>query len=248
MILWFSGNGNSRFVAEQLAEKLGDECRFMLDCQTLDAKERRIVWVFPVYSWGIPPVVLSRLRNMKLPPEAEHYLVLTCGDDIGYTDRQWRRELLRRDAACKVRSAFSVIMPNTYVLLPGMDTDKPAVEEAKISAATERLRFVCKAIRTGARIEADVTRGSMPWLKSKVLYPLFVATLMSPKPFHSDDRCVGCGKCAATCPMKNIEMRDNRPVWGKNCAMCLGCYHVCPHHAVCYGHRTDGKHQYRRFF
>lgn len=247
MILWFSGNGNSRFVAEWLAENLGEEQKPMLDCRTLDHEEKRIVWVFPVYSWGIPPVVLSRLRNMELPPESEHYLVLTCGDDIGYVDRQWRRELMRRDDGCKVRSSFSVIMPNTYVLLPGMDTDNPEVEEAKINAAAKRLRFICKAIRSGAAIEADVTRGAMPWIKSKILYPLFVAALMSPKPFHSDDRCVGCGKCAGACPMKNIMMRDNRPAWGKKCAMCLSCYHVCPQHAVCYGHRTDGKHQYKRF-
>lgn len=243
MIVWFSGNGNSRLVAHRLGELLGEQIISMTDCRKDSlAGERRVIWVFPVYSWGVPPVVMSFLKTVDLPENGEHYLVLTCGDDIGFTDKQWRHCLQGRGAICK--SAFSVIMPNTYVLLPGMDTDSESVVKQKLAAASERLRFVAKAIRSKAAIDADVRRGSCAVLKSKVLYPLFVRFMMSPKPFHATDRCTGCGKCARHCPEKNISMKENNPTWGKNCALCLGCYHVCPHHAVAYGLRTGSKHQY----
>ena len=44
----------------------------------------------------------------------------------------------------------------------------------------------------------------------------------------------------------NIEVTD-KPQWGNNCTQCLGCYHICPLHAVQYGKATRAKGQYKRF-
>ena len=49
----FSGNGNSAAVAARLGQLLHDE-------------SNDILWVFPVYAWGIPPVVVSRIKEMDL--------------------------------------------------------------------------------------------------------------------------------------------------------------------------------------
>ncbi len=46
----FSGNGNSAAVAARLGQLLHDE-------------SNDILWVFPVYAWGIPPVVVSRIKR-----------------------------------------------------------------------------------------------------------------------------------------------------------------------------------------
>lgn len=244
MIIWFSGNGNSRLVAREMARRLGDSEISLTEIEGgLPKGEERIVWVFPVYSWGIPPVVLAFMRRVEMPDNACHYLVVTCGDDIGYTDRQWAEEMRKR--GIEPKGEFSVTMPNTYVLLPGMDTDPATVELRKLSAASGRIGEIAGAIESGETVAPDVVRGAMPGLKSKVLYPLFVKYMMSPRPFHSTDGCTGCGSCVKACPLRNITMRENRPVWGRNCALCLGCYHACPHHAVAYGRRTGGKHQYK---
>ena len=80
------------------------------------------------------------------------------------------------------------------------------------------------------------------------LTPLFFicfnAFLMSPKPFHATEACIGCKKCEKVCPVGNITVTD-RPVWGGNCTQCLACYHVCPVHAVEYGKMTGKKGQYK---
>ena len=244
MIVWFSGNGNSRLVARELARQLGErEMPITEVTGSLPEGEERIVWVFPVYSWGIPPVVLAFMRRVALPRDARHYLVVTSGDDIGYTDRQWAEEMWKHEI--KPMGTFSVAMPNTYVLLPGMDTDPHKVEQQKLSEACGRINEIVRAIKSDESVGSDVVRGGLPWLKSKVIYPLFVRFMMSPRPFHATDRCTGCGGCVRACPLRNITLRETRPVWGSKCALCLGCYHACPHHAVAYGKRTAGKHQYK---
>lgn len=242
MILWHSGTGNSRYVAVRLSQILGEDIRGICSFAGNFGACERIIWVFPVYSWGIPPVVLRYLREHAAEMcSCKHYLVMTCGDDVGLTDRQWRRELRRH--GCRGIGAWSVRMPNNYVLLPGFDVDSDTVRDHKIAEADARIAAVARGIRVGARVE-DVVRGSMAWLKSRILYPLFKLFLMSPEPFHATDECNGCGACARACPSGNISMESSRPHWGKNCTMCLGCYHRCPRHAVAYGTRTRGKGQY----
>ncbi len=241
VVYCFSGTGNSLFVARRIAEELNGRVRMITDCSDQDTEPvDDVVWVFPVYSWGIAPVMC---RFMKFAPVVgkRHHMVCTCGDDIGLTHRQWRKIMASRGwTAC---GAYSVAMPNTYVLLPGFDVDSPDVELQKLAGAESRIDNIIRRIASGYSGD-DVVEGAMAWLKSVVIYPLFVRFGMSPKPFHATEQCVGCGKCASSCPLMNIRMRNHRPCWGNDCALCLRCYHVCPYHAVAYSSATRHKGQY----
>ncbi|WP_289736814.1 EFR1 family ferrodoxin [Paramuribaculum intestinale] len=245
MIACFSGCGNSRLVADRLAQSLNDSVtaiRHDTDWNAADGDTTRMVWVFPVYSWGIPPVVASHIASATLPETLDHYMVCTCGDDAGLTDRQWRRMIRRRGWTAV--GTWSVIMPNTYVTLPGFDVDSPALASRKLEAAAARITDIARGIRHHARVD-DVVRGTLPWLKSRIIYPLFRRLMMSPRPFNTSPDCTSCGLCARKCPMGNITMTPGHgPEWGTDCALCLGCYHRCPVHAVNYGRATASKGQY----
>lgn len=257
MIIYFSGTGNSRMAALMLrypGETVVELSNNPPMSLSLESGER-VIWIFPVYAWGIPRVMKRYIKKVGMnSSDNPHFMVCTCGDDVGLTHLEWRKAIRKR--GWRPVGSFSVEMPNTYVLLPGFDVDSPLKEEEKLSKAPARIRAIARAIRHEARV-VDVVRGSVPWIKSHILRPLFLLFLMSPKPFHQTDRCVGCGLCASHCPMRNITMtrseshgpnsktlRGSVPVWGRDCAMCLECYHVCPHHAVAYGNATSKKGQY----
>lgn len=249
MIIVFSGTGNSLAVARRLRERLGGDIVVLEgdlltnpSKHTLEVPQGEIVvWVFPVYSWGVPPVVADFIRHSKIKGAhgIGHFMVCTCGDDIGYADSQWRKMIGRR--GWNPRGAFSVQMPNTYVLMKGFDVDSPELAASKMDAMPQRVDMVSEAIRRGFA-ESDVVRGSSGWLKTAVVYPFFKRFCMSAAPFHSTDRCISCGLCARRCPMGNIAMGDDgHPRWGRSCALCLRCYHICPSYAVAYGKETEGK-------
>ncbi|MCH5319746.1 MAG: EFR1 family ferrodoxin [Paramuribaculum sp.] len=245
MILYFSGTGNSRLVALKLSSLLNEEAirleyPFLHEIRTIPSE--KIIWVFPVYSWGIPPVVERIIEDFNISEDVTHFMVCTCGDDVGLTAERWRRLIKKK--GWRGIGTWSVQMPNTYVLLPGFNVDSKPVEESKLMSATTRIEQVARGIRHSARVD-DVVKGSCAWLKSKVLNPLFVKFMMSPKPFYSNEKCTGCGLCSKKCPMRNITLDNKKPIWGKRCALCLECYHCCPVLAVQYGKITKAKGQYQ---
>lgn len=258
MVIYFTGTGNSRMVAGELhrryfPEDTPERKLYALDGDRLLHPARQllevadgglVIWVFPVYSWGVPPVVLRFIDKVRFKgaEKARHYMVCTCGDDVGRTDDQWRKHLGRR--GWTPRGAFSVEMPNTYVCMKGYDVDPADVAARKLADMPQRLEEITKAIDRGFA-GSDLVRGSWAWWKTNLVYGLFRAFKMSPAPFHADpERCTACGLCARGCPMLNIKMADRRPQWGPACAMCLRCYHHCPANAIAYGNETRGKGQY----
>ena len=245
MIICFSGTGNSLAAANKLAALARDKVFCLgepLPIFPALQPDENVIWVMPCHSWGMPKWVKKLLRHINLPgaETCRHHLVMTCGDDIGLAHIQWRKSITRR--GWKPIGTYSVTMPNTYVTLPGFDTDSATVTQQKLDRMPERISRIWHSIKCNARVD-DVTRGSMPWLKTNIVYPLFMQFLTSPKPFHATDQCIGCGKCSRICPLSNIAMHNNKPQWSHNCTLCLGCYHACPTHAIAYGKATLSKGQ-----
>lgn len=245
MILCFSGTGNSLAVARRLSEALGGEEIVRVDGELLSRVARgwtpgakdgdnRVIWVFPVYAWGVPEIVERLIGSVSFGPAVTaHHMVATCGDDIGLTASQWRRLMAARGFAARL--AFSVAMPNTYVFLPGFDWDKPKVAEAKTAAMPARVDEIARRIVTEPDATADdVTEGALPGLKSGLLRSAFNRWLTSPRGFRVDaSRCTGCGTCVRACPLANVKLGPGRrPVWGADCTFCTACFNKCPERAI----------------
>lgn len=247
MIFYFSGVGNSAWVANRLAEYLGDKVLAIAEEKNIDKvysplKGEKVGFVFPVYGWEPPKIVLDFVVKMQMNAPDYLYFVCTCGDDVGKTPSVFDSAIRKKGWKCD--AGFSVTMPDTYVCLPGFDIDDTATLRMKMDNAKARVEFIAQQLAENISMKHfDCYEGPLPYTKTYVLGGLFRAFLMSPKPFKATDRCVSCGLCAQKCPVKNITMND-KPSWGSECTMCLACYHACPHHAIEYGKRTKNKGQY----
>ncbi len=249
MLFYFSGTGNSKWIAKQIADNFHDKLYSIPDAISSNfvnfelAEDEKIGFVFPIYSWGVPPIVIDFLHSLSFGNTYHNnylYFICCCGDETGLAPEQFIDALNAK--GIKHNSAFSVIMPNNYVLLPGFDVDSHDVMTSKLAAAPTRINQIVEQINKGVDIN-DCYEGSMAWLKSKLIYPLFVKWGISPNKFCVGDNCNGCKRCERICPTHNIIVNE-KPEWGKNCTSCLACYHTCPQNAIRYGRGTKNKGQY----
>lgn len=253
MIFYFSGTGNTRWAARYICDATGDRMVDIADAingnktYTLGVDER-IGFCFPVHGWRPPVLVREFIKGLDITNHAGHYCyaVCTAGDNIGET-----MDILRGDLKVKgmdIDSAFSLIMPESYVGLPFMDVDTPEKERQKKEQAAKALEeFTPYIIYRKSGIERlDI--GRWPRINSRVIGGFFTRFLITDKPFRVDTRqCVQCGKCAEVCPVNDIKGGKGLiPEWQHNgmCLTCLSCYHHCPVHAIEFGNRTKKKGQY----
>ena len=248
MIFYYSGCGNSRWVAKELAAALDEKLSFIPDLQREGFKEyeigedESIGFVFPIYSWAAPELVERFVRETRWVGKSPYvWFACTCGDEMGLTYDTFGKILSQ--AGLGLQAAFCFQMPETYLCMPGFHLDTDEGARRKISAAAEKLPAAARLIKERAAAK-DLLVGSMSWLKSYIIKPGFVR-YVSDKGYRVEDSCNGCGTCARVCPLHNIKLSDaKRPEWQGHCTQCMACYHHCPQNAIQYGRCTKDKGQY----
>ena len=251
MVFYFSGTGNTRWAAEQLAAATGEKLLFIPDelnsaCDYTLADDERIGFCFPVHGWQPPHIVREFIRRMTITGAAGHfaYILCTCGDSTGLAVKMLAKELAGK--AIGLQSVQSLVMPESYVCLPFMYTDKPEREYEKIEQARKDLDAFIKVVVNRQTAYSQLKLGLTPWTFSHVIGAYFNRFMITDKKFTVDsDVCIHCGRCAKECPVGNIGFEDI-PHWKHDgsCTCCLSCYHHCPVHAINYGKITRKRGQY----
>ena len=130
MVLYFTGTGNSRYIAKRIAESLGDELLSMNDhikagdTSPVTSDERLII-VTPTYAWRIPRIVRDHLAETDFSCGAQAWFVMTCGSEIGNADK-YNRALCQAKQLAYMGTA-QIIMPENYIAM----FNAPQAEEAR---------------------------------------------------------------------------------------------------------------------
>lgn len=277
MIFYFSGTGNTRWAAIKLAsatqERLIDIAEETRRIKTSGEKTaepfilkegERLGFVFPVHGWRVPRLVRDFIMHLQISIKSDGtnsspstlpftYAVCTAGDNIGkainnLNDTISASASLRLIGITKVSSAYSLIMPESYVGLPFMDIDPKENEIRKKEKSAQELEVICEEVFNRKEGINRLVKGCFPWLLTKVIGGFFENVLITDKRFHvTKEKCVRCGICAHVCPVGDIDGGKGKiPKWRhqKDCLTCFSCYHHCPHHAIEFGHQTQKKGQY----
>lgn len=245
MIFYFSGTGNSHYVAEKLATLLGDTTSSIpseLKCGSREyrlAEGEKLGFVFPVYAWGPPKIVLNFIENSTFTTQEKFtYAVCTCGDDDGRTMKLLEKGLNQKGIS--LDGAFSIQMPNNYILM--YDVDPPDLQKQKLEKAEHRLEEIADAVKKNSSV-FSCGFGRFSDLKTYVIHPLFLRFMVHDRKFWTTSDCNSCGKCMHVCPVENITIQK-KPLWQGRCIGCLACIHLCPQKAIQYGKATQKKGRY----
>ena len=244
MILYFSGTGNSKYVAQRIADALGDEIVNLndriksSDTSPVETGERLIV-VTPTYAWRIPRVVRDWLLKTELRGAKQVWFVMTCGSEIGNADK-YNCELCAEKAISCMGTA-QIVMPENYIAM----FSAPQADEARqiVAKAEPDIDRAIAAIQANQPF-APTRNNLYDRLMSGPVNPIFYKFFVKADAFTVSDACIGCGQCAKRCPMNNVTLKDGKPSWGKNCTHCMACICYCPVSAIEYGKKSVGQPRY----
>ncbi len=248
-IYYFSGTGNSLYVAEELRQHILDlkliPIAALLNKKSYEKKidiktnAKSIGFVFPCHGVTIPVPVKRFLKSLDLKSSEYLFAIVTRGGSVfrGFAaiDKILRKKGKQLDAS--------------FVINMGMNDPKlksfniPTNEELKAieMKVQEKLEIIQKII-TNHEIFHDITSGiSFSRFKSfnyilERLVPFtlhHIATKVK-KYFYVNTNCIGCGICEKVCLSQKITIVNDRPIWQRNieCYYCYACLNFCPTQAI----------------
>lgn len=150
MVLYFTGTGNSRYLARRIAEGLEMPLYDLNACikagNTAPVQTGRdVVLVTPTYAWRIPRVVSEWLGKTELTGAERIWFVMDCGSEIGNA-AGYNRQLAAQKQLQYMGTA-QIIMPETT--LPCSMHPKRSRHGASWSRQSLRFRRCWRSSRPG---------------------------------------------------------------------------------------------------
>lgn len=264
-ILYFSGTGNTDYVARYLARHLALE----IPQPALEIDARPIEWQpadqvsgfeliavgFPVYAADSPKLFQDYLD--ELPPGEGRGAFAFCTKGA-YAGRAVQRTLLRLAARSYVPlGGGSVIMPGTDGL--SMTSRNSWLARKALAKDYDRLQDADRLIDDMTAIIGQLVRGhsaealrpsrsrgdGATWLDRLWAWCYRLAEDYTRDRLYADKGCNGCGLCERICPVENIQQSNGHPQFASQCMLCLRCLHACPQEAIQIGKLTVGKFRWK---
>ena len=226
MVFYFTGTGNSLYVAKQLDQELYSIPQVIHE-KELIFRSDAIGIVCPIYGHEVPPMVKDFLERATFQTEYL-YLVLTYGKLHGGAAEL--TEAMLETFGKKADYINTILMVDNF--LPAFDMEEQVrmapekkIEEqiAAVKADIEaRKRWHQPATEADRQLHRDYLAG-VAQVPQEVFSHFYTVT----------EGCIGCGICTRVCPAGCIHLEDQRAVHDlKNCQMCMACIHHCPQNAI----------------
>ncbi|GHU53106.1 iron-sulfur protein [Clostridia bacterium] len=223
IIFYFSGTGNSLVVAREIATALGNTDLVSIpDSFGVDLfNYERIGFVYPIYFGGVPLIVKNFIESLDIPP-SYLFAVATCGGSALNGLKEINALICAKGHSLNFGTILS--MGGNYILLYG----KSEKAEASNAQTTKELPDIASAIRDKSQRPCGKPNPIMTLFTNRFRKGVHKAT----RTYIVSDNCTSCGLCAKICPVHNIEMKDNKPIFGGKCEQCMACLQFCPQRAI----------------
>ena len=233
--IYFSGTGNSKYVLEIFLKELHMQ-QHMYSIEEAAAirnikKHKVIIFSYPVQFSNIPKIVRDFIAaNAGLWKGKKVFVIATMalfsGDGAGMLAR-----LLKKYGA-QIIGGLHVKMPDS-IADEKLLKRTPAKDRRLVCHAQHKVRKCVQAVKAGRPPQEGLGFFSRAaGLFGQRLWFGYKVKDYSDRLHIDREACIGCGRCAADCPMHNIRLVQGKAVPGRQCTMCYRCIGNCPVQAI----------------
>ena len=209
MILYFSGTGNSKYVASRIKDATDDEIFSIEDCIkvnnykfSLDEGESLGI-ICPTYFFGVPVIVEDFLKRVRFTLKGDNYIyaVTTCGGFSGGT--LTRIEELLKNTNLELKAKYDITMVDTWT--PSYDVSDLKANEEVQKKSEVRLDLIIKKII--GKKEGNFQSKTLPNFICKIVYASYDKARCT-KYFSVNKDCIGCGKTFTLITKASLIIED----------------------------------------
>ncbi|MFA0815245.1 MAG: EFR1 family ferrodoxin [Anaerofustis sp.] len=233
-MFYFSGTGNSKYIAELFCEKYDASCHSIeedIDFAALISRTDTIGFCYPVYGSCVPRIMREFVTEHK-GLLSEKKLIVFCTQLMFSGDgARALTDLLDADARRRVLYAEHFFMPNNICNFALFRIKNGEQNNAKLRKANKKTDRVCHDLKRGKRVLRGFgVLSHVIGLSQSKFFPAMESNSRNDVSIDSD--CIACGICARLCPMHNLELTEQGVSQKGNCTLCYRCVNACPKQAI----------------
>lgn len=238
-IIYFSGTGNTQWVAKCLQEALANRGEQVM-LNSVEALPEaalnadHLLLGYPIYGSKAPRIMEAFLHNLPPAQSGQKVSVFTTVAYASGDGPVFYKTHLENKGYTFVYSDEFKLSNNFYIpefprVFPVGDADKIKHRNTKAKKRSET--FVEALIASKKRLKGNHLVGRSFGNTQRKHIDAYISKLSNM--FYADgDRCTACGLCVKLCPADNIALKDGTIHFGSQCMACMRCYHFCPTEAV----------------
>lgn len=234
LVHYFSGTGNTYHMAKVIGNRIKQQGYDIVYNNIECGNKEQVndftlhVFLYPVYAFGTPSIVLRYLKNLKPVNGCKTSIICSCVEFEGQS--------LNHVTSILKRKGYDVFLTDIGIYPHNWTQIANPVDEK-----TQRKVFEDTDIRI-VELSDKITSFEVSMRKCSILnlgWTWFVFILFSilgrkilGKTFIADNSCISCQKCKNSCPVKAIQLIKGKPKWNWQCENCQRCINICPSQSI----------------
>lgn len=247
-IYYFSGTGNSLFVARELQKKVPDSVIIpivsLLHKDVIQTNGKTIGIIFPCHALTIPIAVKRFIRKIDVHSAEYIFAIVTRYGTVfrgfniiekllkkknKHLNSQFILNMCHNEAP---RSEKNYIVPSKSDILQIEITVLQKINQISNVIKTQS-SFLEKDVNIIIKSSSNPVIGFL--IEKLVVFAMNISEYIGGvNYFYHDNKCNGCGICEKVCLSEKIKIIEKKPIWQRNvlCYMCFACLNYCPQKSV----------------
>ena len=233
IMLYFSGTGNSKYIAELFCKYMNTKCYSIeenIDFTQLLTLNEKIGFCYPIYGSRVPRIMrefavkyMDFLENKKI--------IIFCTQHLFSGDGARAFIDVFPKKYFEVIYAEHFFMPNNVCNLSIL----PLENELKIKNYIEKSELKMKIVCENITNNVNKRRGFNIFSRILGLFQGIFLPAIEKKALNSvkiTSECNYCLLCIKNCPMNNLYYENGKINQKSNCTICYRCINICPEKAI----------------